>query len=240
MDQYKSPFGRGGMNFPTLLIFSRYPQSGQTKTRLIPALGANGAAQLHQRMAERMLRAAQGLQQRMRPEFPESLDIQVWFTGGTIAQMQTWLGSDYRYGEQQGQTLGDRLQYALAEAFGVGHGVDPDLTTSPMVIPVVIIGTDCPQITIELLYQVFQLLHTQDLVLGPAADGGYYLIGLKRFLPRIFQDISWSTDRVLAETLTIAQALQLSVALLETLPDIDRPEDLVHLPPDLRALVMTV
>jgi rSAM/selenodomain-associated transferase 1 len=209
----------------TLIIFSRYPEPGQTKTRLIPALGARGAAQLHQQMAELMIQTARSL------SLTVSLDIQVWFTGGTLAQMQTWLGSHLTYFTQQGATLGDRLQAALAQVFG-----DQEKTTTGLCPSVVIIGTDCPHITPEILQTAFACLQaSRDVVLGPAADGGYYLIGLKQFIPELFCGISWSSDRVLQQTLTIAQDLQLTVAQLPILTDIDRPEDLASLPLSLQS-----
>jgi uncharacterized protein len=97
----------------------------------------------------------------------------------------------------------------------------------------VIIGTDCPGLDTRLLAQTFEALQTSDLVLGPALDGGYYLIGLRRVIPDLFENIAWSTDRVLSQTLGIAQGLNLSIHLLPELPDIDRPEDLKFLPPHL-------
>lgn len=215
-------------------MFSRYPEPGQAKTRLIPALGAKGAAQLHQQMAELMLQTARSLSLTL------SLDIQVWFTGGTLEQMQTWLGSPLTYFTQKGATLGDRLQYALAQVFGaLPSHLDSQNTATQPSPSVVIIGTDCPHITPEILHQAFAWLQAPDpycdVVLGPAADGGYYLIGLKQFIPALFCGISWSSDRVLQETLTIAHDLQLTVTQLPILSDIDRPEDLASLPQSLKS-----
>jgi len=233
----------------TLIIFSRYPEPGQTKTRLISALGAKGAAQLHQQMAELMIHTARSL------SLTCSLDIQVWFTGGTLGQMQTWLGSHLTYFPQQGTTLGDRLQSALAQVFGAfpnpvnaqpvnGQPVNAknQEKTAPEHPPsVVIIGTDCPHITPAILQEAFTCLQAPhpscDVVLGPAADGGYYLIGLKQFIPELFCGITWSSDRVLQETLTIAQHLQLKVTQLPVLTDIDRPEDLASLPDSLKSFL---
>jgi rSAM/selenodomain-associated transferase 2 len=91
---------------------------------------------------------------------------------------------------------------------------------------VVIVGIDCPDLDAVILHKAFQELQQQDLVLGPATDGGYYLIGLRRFVPQLFQGITWSTDRVWDQTIAIAQQHNLSVGSLPTLDDIDRPEDL--------------
>lgn len=191
-----------------LIIFTRYPQPGRAKTRLIPALGAIGAADLHRQMAEHTLTHARHLQVR------QSASVQVMFTGGTLEQLQDWLGDGIAYQEQPSGDLGDRLSQAFYAAFAQGDR------------SVVIIGTDCPDLTAELLQMAFRLLQSHDLVLGPAIDGGYYLVGLRQFIPELFAGIAWSTDAVLKQTMTIADALGLTIATLPTLADVDRPEDL--------------
>jgi rSAM/selenodomain-associated transferase 1 len=92
---------------------------------------------------------------------------------------------------------------------------------------VVIIGTDCPDLKAQLMVKAFYALEQNDLVLGPALDGGYYLIGLRRLIPELFTGISWSTAEVLEQTIRIAQRLDLAIAFLPLLNDIDRPEDLI-------------
>ncbi len=194
-----------------LILFSRYPIVGQAKTRLIPALGAAGAAQLQRRMTAWTLAMA------MTCEVP----VQIVFCGGTIAQMQQWLGAGLDYQPQGEGDLGDRMARSLALAFAQGDD------------RVVIIGTDCPALDRDLVRQAFDRLDHTDLVLGAAEDGGYYLIGLRRWVPEIFQAIPWGSELVLAKTLAIADALAISYDILKVLPDIDRPEDLKHLPPSL-------
>ena len=90
----------------------------------------------------------------------------------------------------------------------------------------VIIGTDCPELDADLLQAAFEKLDSHDLVLGPAIDGGYYLIGMGRFIPDLFMEIAWSTAEVFAKTVEIAKRLELAIALLPKLSDIDYPEDL--------------
>jgi hypothetical protein len=191
-----------------LIIFTRYPQPGKTKTRLIPALGAEGAAELHRRMADYTVQQARALRE------VRSLWLQVHFVDGTTEQLKSWLGKEIDYQPQAAGDLGDRLIIAFQQAFR--HSVRA----------VIGIGTDCPTLTTALLDHAFQTLQTHDLVLGPAADGGYYLIGLQKPTPELFQTIAWSTDQVLSQTLTIARQLGLSVSLLPILSDVDRPEDL--------------
>jgi uncharacterized protein len=191
-----------------LILFTRYPISGQTKTRLIPALGADGAAQLQRQMTIHTLAMAQqcGL--------ISDVAVQVCFCGGTIGQMQDWLGNEPDYQPQGEGDLGDRMTGAFKFAFGQGYD------------RVVIIGTDCPGIDADLVRDSLHRLRQKDLVFGVASDGGYYLVGLRRLIPEIFQDIPWSSKLVLAKTLAIVDRLNLTYDLLKTLSDIDRPEDL--------------
>lgn len=196
-----------------LLVFTRYPEPGQSKTRLIPALGAMGAAQLHQKMAEHTLHQAKMFAQ----EISVPLELTVWFTGGDVALMQAWLGAGINYEVQPSGDLGDRLLHALAHHFRVNSQ------------PALVIGTDCPDLRTPILHQALAALSNHDLVLGPAQDGGYYLIGLKNVIPDLFQNMAWGSDQVLSTSLAIAQRLGLSTACLPQFPDIDRPEDLRHL-----------
>jgi uncharacterized protein len=191
-----------------LIIFTRYPEPGNAKTRLIPALGAEGAADLHRRMTEHTIVQAR-LLQKHRP-----ISIVVHFTGGSSNQMQHWLGHDLQYHPQHSGDLGDRLIYAFQLAFDQG-------ATNVMVI-----GTDCPDVTAKLLANGFEKSKAHSLVIGSASDGGYYLIGLQKLIPDLFLNIAWSTNVVLTQTLKIAKHLQLEVAYLPMLNDIDRPEDL--------------
>ncbi len=197
---------------PGLLIFTRYPQPGESKTRLIPALGAVGAAQLQTRMTEHTINQARILQ-----TLDHDIHLSICYAGGDLSLIQAWLGEDFSYRSQIGPDLGARIIQALTQHFA--HQEQPAL----------VIGTDCPDLTAPLLQEAFRLLVNHDLVLGPAWDGGYYLIGLKKLFTELFTGISWGSDQVLRETIEIAQALNLTVAQLLMLRDIDRPEDLTAL-----------
>lgn len=111
--------------------------------------------------------------------------------------------------EQRGTDLGDRIQNAFAESFSRGAR------------EVIVIGSDCLGVDRKALKEGFQRLEGADLVLGPAADGGYYLIGLKKEEPDLFRDIAWSTDRVFEQTKDRAQGLHLRVKILPILSDLD-------------------
>ena len=192
----------------TLIIFTRYPEPGKTKTRMIPALGAEGAAELQRKMSEHTLKTAQEWQK------SSGGNIAIYFAGGNVSLMSNWLGKDLTYYPQVTGDLGDRMKSAFNQAFDNGA------------TRVVIIGIDCPDINLTLLNQAFSSLAKQDLVLGKAEDGGYYLIGLNYLIPKLFQNINWGTSQVLAQTQNIANSLNLNTAYLPMLRDVDRPEDL--------------
>lgn len=191
-----------------LIIFTRYPEPGRTKTRLIPSLGPNGAAELQRRMANHLLAEVKELL-RYRP-----VSVEVRYEGGNGGLMREWLGPKIRLRTQGGGDLGDRMARAFREAFQARANW------------VVLVGTDIPNITDRTLLKAFVNLSYADVVLGPARDGGYYLIGLKRASPHLFVDVPWGTEEVLERTRQIAHGLGLSTVLLETLDDVDRPEDL--------------
>lgn len=192
----------------TLIIFTRYPEPGKTKTRMIPALGEEGAANLQRQMTENTLAKVKKLQ----AFYPVSVEIH--FAGGNQQLMQAWLGADVIYHQQGEGDLGKRMASAFERSFTAGMK------------GVVIIGTDCPDLDTQIMAEAFKFLETQDVVLGPAQDGGYYLIGLRRLIPELFVGINWGTAQVRRQTVEIADNLGLAIASLPILHDIDRPEDL--------------
>lgn len=191
-----------------LIIFTRYPEAGKTKTRLIPALGIEGAANLQRQMTEHTLSQVKQLQK------TSAISCEVRFAGGNLQLMQDWLGDDIAYQPQGEGDLGSRMAQSFYNAFQSGAK------------KAITIGTDCPDVDDQILADAFDQLHQCDLVLGPALDGGYYLIGLQRPLPKLFMNIDWGTSQVLQQTIDTAQTLNLSVNYLPLLADIDRPEDL--------------
>ncbi|MFH0994791.1 MAG: TIGR04283 family arsenosugar biosynthesis glycosyltransferase [Pseudomonadota bacterium] len=195
-------------NQKKLIIFTRYPEPGTTKTRLICALGANGAAKLHRQMAERVVGEARALKASI------GIAIEIRFAGGDDFKMRQWLGNDMEHAAQVGLDLGERMDNAFKAGFD--QGCDR----------IVLVGSDCPELTADILEKAFQALDHHSVVLGPAVDGGYYLIGLKQRLSIVFQDIPWGTKNVLEETRKVLSTLEVSCALLERLSDVDMPEDL--------------
>jgi rSAM/selenodomain-associated transferase 1 len=194
-----------------VLVFTRYPQPGSTKTRLAKVLGNRGAAALQKKLTEKTLARVRQFLQKNRAA------AAVYHEGGSREEMLQWLGPDLDYLAQPDGDLGQRLTGAFREAFGQGY------------FRVVIIGADCPDLLASHIEEAFSILRSQDLVIGPATDGGYYLIGLSRPEPALFAAIPWGAGNVLEKTLEIAEQKGLSLAQLETLSDVDRPEDLQHL-----------
>ncbi len=186
-----------------LLIFTRFPLPGQAKTRLIPYLGPEGAATLQRRMTRHMLQVAHVWQRE------QGAACDVWFTGGTCAQMKETFGDRWNYHCQEGGDLGSRLTRAFELAFTEGSQ------------RVLCVGADCPEVSPDLLKEADAALQRSDVVVGPAHDGGYYLIGTRRFDRRIFEGISWGSSEVLSQTLARAATLRWRVAQLKRLADVD-------------------
>ncbi len=211
-----------------LILFTRFPEPGKTKTRLIPHLGAEGAAQLQKEMTEHTVGQAHRAGAR----------IEVRYAGGSLEKMRDWLGADLDYAEQGEGDLGERMDRAFAEHFERGNE------------RVVIVGSDCPSNGLGNMQAAFVALETADCVIGPASDGGYYLIGLRREgvatpLPRsrpsatfpseLFQGIDWGGEHVFEQTKKAAS--ELTVAELRQLDDVDRPEDI---PPKISVIIPTL
>lgn len=196
-----------------LILFTRWPGPGRTKTRLIPRLGAEGAADLHRQMTEHVLSAVCRYTER------HACDLEIRYTGGSRRQMTRWLGNGFLYALQAKGDIGRRMEAALEAAFKSG------------VQRAVLIGSDIPGITAAILEEAFEALHSHAVVFGPAQDGGYYLIGMQRAaaskaLRFLFKHVPWGTESVLDQTLEIVQSLQVTAAFTEALRDVDRPEDL--------------
>jgi rSAM/selenodomain-associated transferase 1 len=140
--------------------------------------------------------------------------VEIHYDGASLGQMIAWLGQGRLYTAQDKGDIGMRMARAFDLAFRTG------------VKQAVLTGTDCPGICPAILKTAFTSLNVNDLVLGPARDGGYYLIGLRRMVQEIFEGIAWGTDQVLTQTLDVVKKLGLQYSLLDLLDDIDRDDDL--------------
>lgn len=194
-----------GMLKPRIVVFTRWPEPGRAKTRLIPAIGADRAAALHRRLTELTLAAVRA----------SGLPFELRVTGAPTAAFGDWLGTVPVVDQGEGD-LGERLARA-----GPPY-------------PTLFIGADAPDLSAELLRLAADALAASAAVIGPAEDGGYWLLGLARPVEGVFAGIDWSTERVFAQTRDRLREAGIEPALLPELADCDRPEDLARWP-DLAA-----
>ncbi len=191
-----------------LLVFAKAPVPGKVKTRLAEAIGEEEAAAIYRRLGQEVVDGVRegNYQTVIAFDPPDS-----------AKEVREWLGpNELVFVPQSEGNLGDRLTEAFRNAFA-----DADT--------VCVIGTDAPGVNRALVERAFAELERPggaQVVVGPAMDGGYYLLALRRPVDTLFRDIPWSTDRVLERTLERIRRAGLSVALLEPLSDIDRLEDL--------------
>lgn len=194
-----------------LCIFTRFPRSGNTKTRLIPKLGPDKAAELQRLMTEHVFDLSLNVQEK------RNVEIQVHYNGSTLQEIRDWAPEKMKCIEQCAGNLGEKMQQAINENFNKRD------------CQVVVIGADCPGLTPEFVELAFNALAEHDIVVGPSLDGGFYLIGMKKKCPFLLGNIDWDTDKTLEQVMIKVKETKMSYTVLETLEDIDRPEDLQYL-----------
>ena len=199
-----------------IVVFAKAPEPGRVKTRLIPTLGEAGAAALHRRLVMHNLRAAQEA---------DLGPVELWCAPDTrhafFAECERGFGVSL-HSQCEGD-LGARMRRALEEVLGRAERA-------------ILVGSDIPALSAQYLRDAERALSgARDVVIGPAEDGGYVLIGLKRSDPELFRDIPWGEPEVLAETRGRIAALRWRCFELPALWDVDRPEDLERLPEEMRA-----
>ena len=197
-----------------IILFTRYPTPGKCKTRLIPSMGEQGAAEVHEKLTRKIVSKLDQLQNVL----PHRAEIH--YDGCSLKEMKDWLGQGHQYEEQNQGDLGRRMALAICQNLGNHEAI-------------ILLGSDCPGINVHILTEALNSLTAKDLVIGPAHDGGYYLIGVsgglkKKECASLFQDIAWGTDQVFEETLTKARKLKLIAHILPKLHDIDTPADLQY------------
>ena len=189
---------------PTVALMLKAPVPGRVKTRLAADIGGPEACRVYRRLVEHQI-----------GRIPADWRVEVHFDPpGAGESMRAWLGDGPVYVPQPAGDLGVRLSTAMNE--GAAAGADPVCR-----FPLIFLGGDCPYLDEAALAEAAKSLESRDVVVGPAADGGYVLIGMNTPHPELFQGIEWSTERVLRQTLDRAQAAGLSVALLPELEDVD-------------------
>lgn len=199
------------MSAEVLMIFARAPEVGRAKTRLVPALGVEGAAAFQRACILDVCERHSG----------RGREVVVWRAGD--AADPVWGDVGTRLEDQGEGDLGERMAAAFTH----------ELRSAARVV---ILGTDSPTLAPETVDAAFAALDRVPLVLGPAHDGGYYLLGARDAVPPVFRGPAWGGERVLRDTITQAEAAGLRYELLEAGLDVDRPEDLPRLRSEIEAL----
>ena len=185
-----------------LIIFVKNVIPGQVKTRLAATLGNDVAMDIYQQLLKNVNNKIQSLDAGKIVFYSEFVEDDIWDS------------SIFKKDIQQGNDLGERMENAFKVSLAAGYK------------KAVIIGSDCPGIDETILNEAFEKLTGFDVVIGPARDGGYYLLGMKEMYSVLFQDIEWSTDKVLQQTLSVCSRNRLTYFQLPELSDIDEEKDL--------------
>jgi len=186
-----------------LIIFYRNPELGKVKSRLAATVGEERALALYLFMADHARKISMTVPVDRVVYYSEFVDLE-----------DNWLNSDFQKRLQHGENLGEKMKHAFEESFNSGYEC------------VCIIGTDCLELTENILRDAFDCLIHNDTVIGPAADGGYYLLGMNRFIPEVFDNKVWSTSSVCGDTIEDIKGRHCSYHLLPTLKDVDNESDL--------------
>ena len=186
-----------------IIIFVRNPELGKVKTRLAEEIGDEPTLQVYKKLLQHTHDIACSLE----------CDKFVYYADH-IAENDLWEDDLFEKKRQEGAQLGDKMMLAFVELFEQGYS------------KLVIIGSDCPGLTTQLIEEAFAKHETSDVVIGPSRDGGYYLLGLAHLIPELFKNKKWSTGTVLADTIRDTFNLRKTCSLLPELWDIDTAEDL--------------
>ncbi len=190
-------------NESLLIIFTKNPESGLVKTRLASSIGDEKALAVYETLRRHTACIA------------EKVEVsRTVFYSHFLPATDIFLTDNYTAQLQVGDNLGERMLHAMRRGFNTGFR------------HIVLIGTDCYELSATILESAFAALEDSDAVVGPASDGGFYLIGLNRLIPDIFLDREWSTNKVLGETIEILLRLDITHQLLPELSDIDTFDDL--------------
>ena len=193
------------MKESALIIFVKNPEPGKVKTRLAKTIGDLKALLIYKELLRHTVHITQNL----------SCNKYVFYED-SVNRNDLWLNVSYHKCLQNGKDLGERMLNAFSEVIQQGYK------------KVVIIGSDCYELNTEILLEAFRKLDSRKIVLGPAIDGGYYLLGLRSLISQIFIAIPWSTEKVLTRTLFILNQCQMDYDLLPELRDIDKDTDLTE------------
>ena len=186
-----------------LIVFQKNTELRKVKTRLAASIGDKKALQIYLNLIGYTKKIID----------PLCIIKQIWYSS-CIENNDIWDSKSYEKRKQLEGDLGERISFSFKKAFD-----------NPEVKKVIIIGTDCAEITTSLINEAFVSIETHDFVLGPAVDGGFYLLGMNKFYPEIFHQIEWSTGTVFSTIVHKMNALNKSIDILPALNDIDTFED---------------
>lgn len=190
-------------------LLAKYPEAGKVKTRLARHIGGEGAARVYKIIAERVFRDTS-------PDRDAGFGRMIFYSPpGDEGRFESWIPGEGLL-PQRGRDIGEIMGNALLDLFDRGAS------------KAVITGVDIPDLNRTIISDAFLKLENTDVVIGPAEDGGYYLIGMKTEYPEIFQGISWSTGKVFDETIRTVERMGLSYSIVKTLSDVDRIEDIIR------------
>ena len=196
-----------------LAILCKTPEKGFVKTRLAASVGDQKALEIYLDLLNITDGETRPFNSSRHLFLASALEDSIEKMQSTLQQQDLFTDPKTKFVIQQGEDLGQRMSTAFEKLFKNHQSV-------------VLIGCDLPDLTSALISKAFDALQNNDLVIGPSCDGGYYLIGLNKSTPELFEEISWSTEKVLKQTLERAERLLLKVQLLDQLRDIDTLEDL--------------
>ncbi len=191
------------MNRNLLIIFYRNPELGKVKTRLAATIGDGNALAVYLKLVAHTRSITENLK----------ADKVVCYSNH-VDREDSWANETYDKELQRGDGLGTKLHAAVESGFEKGYK------------SVCVMGTDCFELTTEIIEDAFDKLTNHDAVIGPAQDGGYYLLGSNKFMPALFANKAWSTSTVTADTVDNFKKMNLSYCLLPVLKDVDEEADL--------------
>lgn len=201
---------RAAVKNSCILMFVKYPERGKVKSRLSISLDVNKVLNLYKSFVLDLIDTLKKGKYYFKIFFYPQMAKE---------EISAWLGEEYSYKPQTGKDLGEKMMNAFKQTFEEGFQ------------KVLIIGSDCPDLTNTVLHEAFESLKTHDAVIGPSFDGGYYLIGFKKktFLPDIFEELEWGASTVFKKTMATLKKNGYAVHILQKWRDIDRIKDLLCL-----------
>lgn len=186
-----------------VIVFVRHPELGKVKTRLAATMGNEKALAVYKFLLLHTFNLIKDLDMPVYVFYADTvISDDIWKSGNIIKQLQ------------EGHNLGEKMTHAFKKVFEDGYS------------KAVIIGSDCYELTTEFITDAFAQLHTKDIIIGPAKDGGYYMLGMNAPFKEVFTDIEWSTSTVLQKTLDLIHQQCYSLSKLPMLTDVDTEQDI--------------